>query len=151
MDATDRIIVATLAEDGRATLAKLSTATGLSTSAVQARVQRLEQSKVIRGYRAIVDPDALGLRLTAFVEIAPLDPADPDDAPVRLRDVRGVEACYSVAGDANYLLLVRVDATATLEDLLKAIRARANVSTRTMVVLRTYFDAKPVPPADTLS
>ncbi|GAA3944937.1 Lrp/AsnC family transcriptional regulator [Pseudoclavibacter caeni] len=146
MDDIDRSILAVLATDGRATLSTLSAASGLSTSAVQSRVQRLERSAVIRGYRAVIDQDAIGLPLTAFVEIAPLDPAAPDDAPDRLEDVDGVEACYSIAGDASYLLLVRVPRPSDLEGLLQRIRTAANVSTRTRVVLRTYFEGRPVPP-----
>lgn len=149
MDAIDRGIVAALAADGRATLSKLSEISGLSTSAVQSRVQRLERSGAIRGYRADVDYEALGLALTAFIEITPLDPAAPDDAPEKLLQVPCVEACYSIAGEASYLLLTRVAAPSDLEDALHEIRTIANVNTRTKVVLRTYFEHRAViSPAD---
>ncbi|MCD7101346.1 Lrp/AsnC family transcriptional regulator [Pseudoclavibacter sp. 13-3] len=143
MDSIDQVIVTALSTDGRSTLARLAEVSGLSTSAVQSRVQRLERDGTIRGYRAVIDHEAVGRPLTAFIEITPFDPAAPDDAPERLRGVSGIEACYSIAGDASYLLLVRVAAPSVLEELLQQIRSAANVSTRTMVVLRTYFEGEP--------
>jgi Lrp/AsnC family leucine-responsive transcriptional regulator len=142
-DDTDRLLVRLLATDGRATLAALATEAGLSVSAVQARVRRLESRGVITGYAAAVDHAALGLPLAAFVAITPLDPAQPDDAPQRLAGLAAIEACYSVAGQEHYLLLVRVASPRALEGLLREIRARANVATRTTVVLQTFFEKRP--------
>lgn len=121
----------------------LGKATGLSTSAAHQRVRRLEQRGVIRGYGAVVDPDALGLPLTAFISVKPIDPAAPDDAPDRLAGLAEVEACHSVAGDESYILKVRVGAPGDLETLLAKIRAAANVSTRTTVVLSTPYEGRP--------
>jgi Lrp/AsnC family leucine-responsive transcriptional regulator len=142
-DATDRLLVRLLAADGRATLATLAGRAGLSVSAVQARVRRLEARGVITGYAAAVDHEALGLPLAAFVAITPLDPAQPDDAPQRLTAVDAIEACYSVAGEDHYLLLVRAASPRALEGVLQEIRARANVATRTTIVLQTFFERRP--------
>ena len=123
----------------------LGRATGLSTSAVHQRVRRLEQRGVIRGYTVVVQSEALDLPLTAFVSVTPLDPAQPDDVPDRLAEVTEIEACYSVAGDENYILKVRVATPSALEGLLARIRAKANVSTRTTIVLSTPYEARPLP------
>jgi Lrp/AsnC family transcriptional regulator, leucine-responsive regulatory protein len=117
--------------------------TGLSTSAVHHRVRRLEQRGVLRGYRAVVDATSLGLPLTAFISLTPLDQSAPDDVPQRLRDLDEVEAIHAVAGEANYMIKVRVDAPSTLEDLLTTIRQKAGVSTRTTVVLSTPYEDRP--------
>jgi Lrp/AsnC family leucine-responsive transcriptional regulator len=135
--------MAVLVRDGRASLAELAEATGLSTSAVHQRVRRLEQRGVIRGYRAIVDHAALGLPLTAFVSLTPLDPRDPDDIADRLESVPEVEACYSVAGDHSYVVLVRVGTPADLEDLIARLRAVGHCTTRTTVVLSTPYEGRP--------
>jgi len=140
---TDRLIVRLLAEDGRMSYTDLGRATGLSTSAVHQRVRRLEQRGVIRRYAAVVDPEAAGLPLTAFVSVKPIDPSEPDDAPERLRGIAEIESCYSVAGEESYLLKVRVATPADLETLLARIRAAANVSTRTTVVLSTPYESRP--------
>ncbi len=128
----------------------LGKATGLSTSAVHQRVRRLEQRGVILGYTVVVDPDALGLPLTAFISVTPLDPAAPDDVPQRLSALDEIEACHSVAGDENYILKVRVATPGSLESLLARIRAEAEVSTRTTIVLSTAFESRPIGSAATL-
>jgi Lrp/AsnC family transcriptional regulator, leucine-responsive regulatory protein len=145
MEETDRQILKLLSEDGRMSFTDLGRATGLSTSAVHQRVRRLEQRGVIRGYTAVVDAEAIGLPLTAFVSVTPLDPAAPDDIPDRLADIHEIEACYSVAGDENYLLKVRTQTPSALEGLLFRIRNQAAVSTRTTVVLSTPYEARPLP------
>lgn len=143
MEEIDRRIVTLLARDGRMSFTDLARETGLSVSAVHQRVRRLEKRGVIRGYAAIVDHDAIGLPLTAFVSIKPIDPAAPDDAPDRLAHLTAIEACHSVAGDESYILKVRVASPVALEELLQQIRAAANVSTRTTVVLSTPYEHRP--------
>lgn len=144
MEDTDRQILRLLAEDGRMSYTDLGKATGLSTSAVHQRVKRLEQRGLITGYGASINHDAAGRPLTAFISITPLDPSQPDDYPERLREVREIESCWSVAGEESYILKIRVATPAALEELLGTIRAKANVSTRTTIVLSTAYENRPV-------
>src|SRR4051812_39403979 len=116
---------------------------GLSVSAAHQRVRRLEQRGILHGYAARVDYPAVGLPMTAFVAIRPLDPSQPDDAPDRLSGLAEIESCYSVAGEDFYILLVRVGSPADLERLLQRIRSAANVMTRTTVVLSTPYEGRP--------
>ncbi len=145
MEDLDREILRLLLADGRMSYTDLGKATGLSTSAVHQRVRRLEQRGVIRGYTVQVDFEAVGLSLTAFVSVTPLDPAAPDDVAEHLRSLPEIEACHSVAGSENYILKVRVASPGALEELLARIRATASVSTRTTVVLSTPFEARSLP------
>lgn len=142
MEDLDRRIVQLLCSDGRMSYTDLARETGLSTSAVHQRVRRLEQRGVIKGYTAVVDPDAVGLPLTAFISIKPIDASMPDDAPDKLAHLAAIEACHSVAGDESYILKVRVESPSDLEDLLGRIRSAANVSTRTTVVLSTPYEGR---------
>ena len=146
-DDIDAGIVRAVSQDARATLADLSAAVGLSVSAVQARLRRLEARGVITGYRALVDAEAVGKPLAAFVEITPLDPGQPDNAPELLEHLAEIEACHSVAGDAAYILLVRVASPRRLEALVRDIRSAASVNTRTTVVLQTFYENRPILPA----
>jgi Lrp/AsnC family leucine-responsive transcriptional regulator len=146
-DPIDRQLALALRADGRSTLKTLAVVTGLSVSAVQARVRRLESSGVISGYAALLDPESIGLPLAALIAITPLDPAQPDDAAERLSGLTEIEACHSVAGDDAYVLFVRVATPRALEELIREIRKRANVSTRTTVVLQTFFERRAEPPA----
>jgi Lrp/AsnC family leucine-responsive transcriptional regulator len=140
LEAIDRAIARELSTDGRCSFTDLAERVGLSVSAVHQRVRRLEQRGVIRGYAAMLNIDAVGLPLTAFISIAPTDPAAPDDYPARLEALPEIESCYSVAGDYSYVLLVRVGSPVMLEELLRKIREAANVATRTTVVLSTPFE-----------
>ena len=110
------MLVRELVADGRATLAHLAASAGLSVSAVQSRVRRLESRGVVTGYRARIDPEAVGNMLSAFVAITPLDPSQPDDAPARLEHIDEIESCHSVAGEESYVLLVRVPSARALEE-----------------------------------
>jgi len=139
----DRRIVSLLSRNGRMSFTELARQAGLSVSAIHQRVRRLEADGVITGYVALCDPEVIGLPLTAFVSIKPFDAAAPDDLPERLRSLPAIEACHSVAGDENYILKVRVASPTALEELLQQIRAVANVSTRTTVVLSTPYENRP--------
>ena len=140
MEDLDRSIVVLLSQNGRMSFTDLGKATGLSTSAVHQRVRRLEDRGVIKGSRAVIDHNELGMPLIAFISVTPLDPAAPDDVPDRLRDILDIEACHSVAGEESYILKARVSTPGDLEDLLARVRSSANVSTRTTVVLSTPWE-----------
>lgn len=145
-DATDRQLASLLVADGRATLKSLAVESGLSVSAVQARVRRLEHDGVIKGYSADIDPEALGLPLAAIIALTPRDPEHEYDLPDRIGDLTEIESCHSVAGDDSFVLFARVASPKALEALIREIRRRADVTTRTTVVLQTLFERRARPP-----
>jgi len=108
MDAIDRAILRALLEDGRQTNARLAETIGLSPSATLERVRRLERDGSITGYRAIVDPKALGygvetlvgirLRLHASTAIEPFERG--------VKEAEGISGCYHVTGQFDYVLRV---------------------------------------------
>ena len=142
-DERDLEIIAALQEDARATYADIGRRVGLAASSVHERVRKLERSGAIRGYRAVVDPEALGLFVTALIAVTPLDPTQPDDLPDRIADVQEVIDCLSVAGEANYILKVKTRTTGDLESLIQRLREKAEVHTRTTVVLSVQFEERP--------
>ncbi|HJX06504.1 MAG TPA: Lrp/AsnC family transcriptional regulator [Actinomycetota bacterium] len=144
LDERDLEIVTALREDARATYADIAARVGLSASSVHERVRKLEASGVIAAYRAVVDPEAIGLFVTALIAVTPLDPQQPDDLPERLADLPEVEDCLSVAGEANYILKVRTRSTNHLEELIRRLREKAGVSTRTTIALSIPFEGRPV-------
>ena len=144
LDERDLVILRALQEDARATYAEIGERVGLAASTVHERVRKLERAGVIRGYRAEVDAESLGLFVTSMVSVMPLDPRQPDDLPDRVRELPEVEACHSVAGDENYILKVRTRTTSDLEDFLRRLREKAGVQTRTTVVLSTPFENRPI-------
>jgi Lrp/AsnC family transcriptional regulator, leucine-responsive regulatory protein len=110
MDALDRDILMALQQDGRQTNALLAKRLGLSPSAMLGRVRRLDREGVIRGYRADIAPEALGVGLQAFVA-AELEAHHRDHIEGFERGiggVLGVRACFHIAGRGDYLLNVAV-------------------------------------------
>jgi Lrp/AsnC family leucine-responsive transcriptional regulator len=146
LDERDEAIVEALQLDARATFADIGKRAGLAPSSVHERIRKLEQTGVIKGYRTEIDAQSIGLFVTAFVSVTPLDAHQPDDVPERVREFDEVEDCHSVAGDENYILKVRTRTTSDLEDLLRRLREKANVQTRTTIVLSTPFEHRPVRP-----
>jgi Lrp/AsnC family transcriptional regulator, leucine-responsive regulatory protein len=118
MDDVDRSILAVLEERGRISNAELAARVGLSPSPCLRRVRRLEQTGVIRGYRALIDPAAVGRSLRVFVGVrlirhARADVAAFERSVVRLREVMRT---YHVTGQYDYLLQVEVADLAAYED-----------------------------------
>lgn len=148
VDERDLEIIAALQEDARATYADVGQRVGLSASSVHERVRKLERAGVIRGYRAEVDPESIGLGVTALIAVTPFDPTQADDLPERVTEFSEIVDCLSVAGEANYILKARVRSTSDLEDLIRRLREKAEVTTRTTIVLSIPFEGRPLrPPA----
>ncbi|WP_232547942.1 Lrp/AsnC family transcriptional regulator [Propioniciclava soli] len=144
MESTDQQILSLLARDGRMSFTDIGKATGLSTSAAQQRVRRLEQRGVITGYRAVVDAEALDRMLTAFVSLRVPNPGDDEDIPAKLAPIEGIVSCYSVAGRYSYLLKVQVESPKDLERLLQEVGQAASVSTETTLVLSVPYADRPL-------
>lgn len=104
----DLRILSELQDDGRLTNQALAERVGLSTSPCWRRVHGLEESGVISGYRAELDRQKLGLGVLAFVRVK-IDSHSEAEAEEFSRSVarlREVVACWSIAGDADFLLQV---------------------------------------------
>lgn len=74
----------------------------------------------------------------------PLDPRDDGLIPEQVTNIPEITACYSVAGDASYLLLAQVGTPAELDELLTSLRSTIQLMTTTTVVLTTVFDNRPL-------
>ncbi len=146
-DSVDRAILTAISRDGRATLSQLlgrRRPVGLCGAVAPAPTGDEGCHLRISGDPR---PRAGGTPLSAFIEITPLDPAQPEQRPPSwLEHLDAIEACHSIAGDASYMLFVRVPSPRALEELVRDVRLAANVSTRTTVVLQTYYEHRPIIP-----
>ncbi len=109
LDRIDEKLLAALSSDARLPVAELARRVGLSKTPVQARLKKLEDSGVIRGYRAMLDPVKLGLDHVAFVEVKLDDTREKALAAFNraVAEVGEVEECHMIAGAFDYLLKVR--------------------------------------------
>jgi Lrp/AsnC family leucine-responsive transcriptional regulator len=143
MDDRDLRIVSLLERDARLSYADIGGRVGLAASSVHDRVRKLERSGIIKGYRAELDLEAMGLPITAIVSLA-LRPSSPASVPSLIAEFPAVESCYSVAGDNSYALVVRAPSTRALEELVDSLRAKLEVVTRSTIVLSTPFEHRPM-------
>ncbi len=109
LDEFDRRILAVLAGEGRLSVTELARRIGLSKSPTQARLRRLEEDGVIRGYRAILDPIRLGLDHVAFVEVRLTDTRETslEAFNAAVARIPEIEQVHLIAGNFDYLLKVR--------------------------------------------
>jgi DNA-binding Lrp family transcriptional regulator len=149
MDAVNRKIVAELQSDGRVTVTELAARVGLSVSPCHRRLRDLERSGAIRGYRAVVDPDALGLRFEALAFVT----MRQEDRETLLSFEAGVTAIPEVIqaqrlfGDPDYLLRILTKDLAAyqvLEDDHLAALPGVQRITSTLVMKQIVND-RPVP------
>lgn len=151
MDGTDVSILRALVEDGRATLQEIGERVGIRRPTVHARVKRLEQDGIIRGYHAEVAPDAIGAGLTAlvFVQVSHGKGHDCMTACGKvgdaLRKIPEVVEYHTLAGEEDAVVKVRAADVRDLERIvMKQISGLAGVErVRTSVVLSTHFERPP--------
>lgn len=110
LDEHDAAILAFLEDHGRATNHEVGEAVGLSASAASRRIQALESAGAIRGYRALVDERLLGKHITVFIRVT----LERQSAAVlgafeaAIRRAKDIESCHLMAGQYDYLVVVRV-------------------------------------------
>jgi Lrp/AsnC family transcriptional regulator, leucine-responsive regulatory protein len=144
LDVLDHKIVGTLAAEGRMPLAELGRRINLSPPAVAERVRRLEQAGVITGYRAEIDPRALGYPLTAIVRVKP--------APGQLRRIAELAAaipqiseCHRITGEDCFYIKVFLRSIDELAALLD--RFLLHGETTTSIINASPVSRRDPPPA----
>ena len=147
LDATDWAILGELQRDGRLSFNQLGKRVNLSSPAVAERVRRLEESGVIAGYQARVDPARAGLPLTAFIQMrcshghCLLKTSTADDFPE-------VVEVHKLSGAHCSMLKLRLASMPHLEGVLERLGQHGEMNSH--VVLSTQYDGRPVePPAET--
>lgn len=144
MDSIDLSIVDLLRGNARLSYAELARQVGLSAPAVHERVGKLESGGIIRGYHADVEPEAVGLGVTALIGIVQDSGGDTGDVIEAFRAMPEIESCYFMAGVESFLLKARVGTIAELEQLINRINRISGVaSTRTGIALSTKWENRP--------
>ena len=154
LDALDRKILNHLQNNGRVTNQELADEIGLSPSPCLRRVRQLEASGAILRYVALVDPETIGLSVTAFVRVR-LDQQDDRhlaDFEAAVADFPEVMECYLMTGEADYQLRVLVGSLGQFEDFLRhrltRVKGVANVTTSFALRPVIYKTALPALPLD---
>lgn len=144
IDFLDRKILEALAQDGRMTITALSERIGLSKTPCQLRLKRLLDEGYIEGFRAILNPQKLGLDHVAFVEVKLSDTKESalEAFNEAVRKLPEVEECHMIAGRFDYLLKVRTASISSYRRVLgESISRLPNVAnTSTAVAMQSVKD-----------
>ena len=149
MDGLDRKILAALQEDGRQTITELAGRVQLTVSPCHRRLRQLERSGAIRGYRAVVDPAALGLGFEAlvFVTMRQEDRETLLSFEQAVAEIPNVLLAQRLFGDPDYLLrIVTADLTAYQQledDVLSALPGVQRLNST--LVMKRVVDDRPLP------
>jgi Lrp/AsnC family transcriptional regulator, leucine-responsive regulatory protein len=139
VDATDHALLRLLAEDGRRTYSDMAPEVGLSVAAVKRRVDRLREIGVITGFTVQVDHTTLGWGVEAFTELRYLGTTRVADIVATASTVPEVHAIYTIAGDPDALIHLRVRDVAHLQQAIDALRRAGTVTgTKTLLVLGAW-------------
>jgi Lrp/AsnC family leucine-responsive transcriptional regulator len=150
LDEVDYKIIHALMRQGRMTWAELATVLGLSAPAAGDRARRLEERGIIQGYTALIDADAIGYSLTAFVAVTLERPQHRVAFLKLVQQLAEIQECHHIAGDDDYWLKVRCRNTKDLERLVSTqIKELPGViKTRTTIVLTTEKETPVLPLTD---
>jgi Lrp/AsnC family transcriptional regulator, leucine-responsive regulatory protein len=140
LDLTDREIIGELAQDGRISFAELGRRVSLSSPAVTERVHRLEQLGVITGYRAQIDPRALGYALTAIVRVKPAVRQLSKIAELAA-DIPQIEECLRITGEDCFYMKLHLSSIEELPSVLDRFLLYGETTT-------SIVNATPVPRRD---
>ncbi|MGH3451938.1 MAG: Lrp/AsnC family transcriptional regulator [Haloechinothrix sp.] len=146
MNTIDQRIISCLVTNARSSYAEIGTVIGLSAPAVKRRVDRLLESGVLRGFTAVVDPEALGWGTEAFVEVHCRGNISPARIRSRLEGLPEVAAAYTVSGAADAIVHLRAADIGHLESALERLRGLELIDTTvSTVVLSTLLERPPTP------
>jgi len=140
IDETDRRIIGELVRDGRVSFAELGRRVNLSPPSVAERVQRLERDGVITGYRAELDPSALGFPLIAIVRVKPA-PGQLKRIPELAAEIPEVGECHRITGEDCFFLKLHLRSIDELGDVLDRFLAYGETTT-------SLINASPIPRRD---
>jgi Lrp/AsnC family transcriptional regulator, leucine-responsive regulatory protein len=118
LDKTEVALLRALENDARLSFAELGDKVGLSKTPCWSRVQDLEKRGIIKGYRAEVDPAAIGLHIHAFVQVS-ITAAKLTEFEAAVARHPSIVQCFATAGDGDYLLQILVPGIGDLDQLLR--------------------------------
>ncbi|MET0188562.1 MAG: Lrp/AsnC family transcriptional regulator [Pseudonocardia sediminis] len=139
VDETDHRLLALLHEDGRRTYSEMAGEVGLSVAAVKRRVDRMREAGVITGFTVQVDHAKLGWGVEAFTELRYTGRTGVNDIVTTATTVPEVQAVYTIAGDPDALVHVRVRDLPHLQSVIDTLRRAGTVTgTKTLMVLGSW-------------
>jgi len=136
LDETDRRILDLLRDDARRTIADIAAHVNLSPAPVKRRIDRLQETGVIAGYTVVLDHALIGPSIDAFTELRFAGDADIDEILAAVEQIPEIREVFTMAGDPDALLRIRVDDVEHLKTVVNRLRRTGRVTgTKTLMVL----------------
>jgi Lrp/AsnC family transcriptional regulator, leucine-responsive regulatory protein len=147
MDDYDRKILSHIQSFARSSYAEIGAAVGLSVSAVNERLKKLERQGVIAGWTAVLDPAAVGCGVLAFVQVMIERPEHEAAFLSLVRAEPAIQECHHVASEWSYLVKVRAPSLRALEELVaRRIKALPGIPrTHTVIALSSAKETSALP------
>ncbi len=143
VDETDVQILSMLRENARVSMKAIAEKTYLSSTAVAARVEKLEKSGYIQGYYTKLNPQAFGLNIKAFINLE-VEPIQKQEFYPYIRSCLNVVECNCVTGEYSMLLEVLFSSTAELDNFIGELQHFGK--TKTQIVFSTPVEHRDVLP-----
>ena len=138
LNAEDKILIE-LQRSGRESASHIAEKINLSVPTITERIRKLQDSGVILGFQAIVDPMTLGLDVAAIITIISGSSQYYKEVTIAAEETPEVIQCFSTTGNGSHTLLVMTKNSNTLEELLRKIQSWPGVNrTETQIILSSY-------------
>ena len=139
IDNTDRKILNLLQEDGRIAASHIADKLDISIPTVTERIKKLQESGIIQGFHAVLDPKKLDLDVSALITVISESSSHYKKFIKTAKKTPEVMQCFSTTGNGSHSLLVVTRNSQTLEELLRSIQSWPGVTrTETQIILSSY-------------
>ncbi len=144
-DDVDRQVLEILQVSGRASASHIADKIEMSIPAVSERIRKLQDSGVISGFKAVVNPRSVGLDVSALITVVSETSAHYGEIVENAKNNREILRCFSTTGRGSHVLFVQTENTASLEKLLREIQTWPGVDrTETQLILSSYKELSPI-------
>ena len=145
LDQVDKHILQAIQENARIPYSELGRLVGLTPPAVRNRLQRMEDAGIILGYRAELDPEKLGLPITAFITLT-TTPRRYTSVYQTIDGLQEVQECHHLTGEASFIMKVNVGSMRHMEALIEQFSSFGE--TKTSVVLSSPISGRQINPLE---
>ena len=146
LDDIDRKILKYLQKDGRETASKIAEKLNLTVPTITERIRKLQESSVIKGFQAIIDPNSVSLNVSAVITVVSSSSNNYQEVIIKAIECPEIIQCFSTTGMGSLLLWISTNNSQSLEELLRKIQSWPDVTrTETQVILSSYKDLLELP------
>ena len=146
LDAIDCKILVELQKDGRESASNIAEKIKVSVPTITERIRKLQDSGVITGFQAVVDPTSIGLDVAAIITVISGSSQYYKEVTLAAEETPEVVQCFSTTGNGSHTLLVTTKNSNNLEELLRKIQSWPGVTrTETQIILSSYKNGTILP------